>query len=386
MFVLALSEVWHWTGDESVLRRHRDTALRALEWARRHGDRDDDGFLEYERRSPRGLRNQAWKDSDEAVRYPDGAIVDGPIATVEEQAFHYLAIERMAEILIALGEDEQASDFQRRAAALRRRWHEAYWMPDERFYALALDGQKRQVGSITSNPGHALGTGIVPRDLAPVVADRLLASDLFSGWGVRSLSDRHPSYNPFAYHLGAVWPVEQATFALGFKRYGLDAHLERLTDAMFEAAFASDNQRLPEALSGQPRAAVPAPVPYPQANSPQAWSASAVVQLVQIMLGLYPFAPLHVLAVVRPRLPAWLPELTLRRLRVAQAEVDLHFRRKEDGSASWRVVRRRGPLVVIGAGPPDDPRGSILERLQYSAVDHAPGRLVRAARMALGRG
>lgn len=385
MFVLALSELWHWTGDTSLLRRYRDVAMGALEWARLYGDADGDGFLEYERRSPRGLRNQGWKDSDEAVRYPDGTIVSGPIATVEEQAFHFLALERMAEILVALGEDGPAEGFVGRAEELRRRWHESYWMPSEGFYALALDGAKEQVRSIASDPGHALGAGIVPAAYARAVADRLLEPDLFSGWGVRSLSDCHPSYNPFAYHLGALWPVEQATFALGFKRYGLDEHVDRLVDAIFAAAFQSPYGRLPEALSGHARDEFLAPVPYPRANSPQAWSASALIQLVQIMLGLYPYAPLHVLAIVRPRLPSWLPQLTLRRLRVGAATVDLRFERRPDGSADWSVVSRRGRLLVVSAGPPDVAyRGIGWERLEYGLLRRMPGRLVRAGRIALG--
>ena len=385
MFVLALSELWHWTGDDAIVRRYRDIAIHALEWARDHADLDGDGFIEYERRSPRGLRNQGWKDSDEAIRHADGAIVDGPIATVEEQAFHFIALNRMAELLVALDEDELADEYLRRAGTLRRRWHEAYWMPEAGFYALALDGSKRQVGSITSNPGHALGTGIVPREHGRTVADRLLAPDLFSGWGVRSLSSDHPSYNPFAYHLGAVWPVEQATFALGFKRYGLDDHLDQLAEGMFAAAFDCPEQRLPEALSGHARGDVAQPIPYPDADSPQAWSASALIQLVQIMLGLYPFAPLRVLAVVRPRLPIWLPRLILRDLRVGHATVDLAFERRHDGSAGWRVLRQRGRVITLPAGPPDAATGGGLsERLEIEALRRAPGRLARAARMALG--
>jgi glycogen debranching enzyme len=385
MFLLGLSELWHWTGDEGLLRRHRDTALRALAWAAQFGDADGDGLLEYSRRSPEGLRNQGWKDSDEAIRYPDGEIVDGPIATVEEQAFHGLALERMAEILVALGDDARADDFLARATDLRRRWHEAYWMADEEYYALALDGSKQQVRSIASNPGHALGTGHVPAAHARAVADRLLNRDLLSPWGVRSVSSDHPSYNPFAYHLGAVWPVEQATFALGCKRYGLDEHVDRLVGAILAAARRSPGGRLPEALSGQGVEDLDTPVPYPRANSPQAWSASAVVQIVQVMLGLYPFAPLHVLAVIRPRLPAWLPELTVRRLRVGGATVDLAFRRRDDGSASWHVIGRSGRIAVLGAGPPQDVNGGrFLERLEYGLLSRAPGRLARAARIAFG--
>jgi glycogen debranching enzyme len=385
MFLLGLTELWHWTADDDLLRRYCDVAMRSMDWARRLGDCDGDGFLEYEKRSPMGLRNQGWKDSDEALRWPDGSAVDGPVATVEEQAFHFLALQRSAEMLVALG-DHAGADAQLAAAGrLRDAWDAAFWLPDESFYALALDGRKRAVPTIASNVGHALGAGIVPPDRARLVADRLLAPDLFSGWGVRSLSDGDASYNPFAYHLGSVWPVEQATFALGFKRYGLDEHTDRLVDAMLDAAAGSTDGRLPEALTGHGLDDVPAPVPYPKANVPQAWSASALVQIVQVMLGLYPFAPLRVLAIVRPRLPVWLPELTIRRLRVGTATVDLAFQRRDDGAATWRVERRRGSLLVVGAGAPNDVGGGTLaEALEYAVLRRAPGRLARAARIGLG--
>jgi glycogen debranching enzyme len=386
MFVLALSEAWHWTADTALLRRYLDASLRTFDWAERFGDSDDDGFLEYRQRSPKGLKNHGWKDSNEAIRYPDGRLVANPIATVEEQAFHYVALLRMAEILVALGDDETADRFESQASRLRERWHEAFWMADEGFYALALDADKRQVRSIASNAGHALGAGIVPPEHARSVADRLLEPDLFSGWGVRSLSNRHPSFNPFGYHLGAVWPVEQATFALGFKRYGLDGHVERLVEAMLDAAGASPDARLPEALSGHDRAEFAGPVRYPTANSPQAWSASALVQVVQIMLGLYPFAPLHLLALVRPRLPEWLPAVTVRDLRVGRASVDLRFERRADGSAAHHVLRRRGSLLVVPAGPPQDvgPSAPAREEALRFALRAAPGRIARAARLGIG--
>ena len=386
IFILALSELWHWTGDDAHLRRHLDVARKAMDWAIDSGDLDGDGFLEYRRRSPKGLRNQGWKDSDEAIRHADGSIAEGAVGTVEEQAFFILALDRLGEILVALGDDAAADGYLRRAADLRARWDRRFWMPEERFYAMALDGDKRQVRSIGSNAGHALATGIVPAARARAVADRLLAPDMFSGWGVRTLSDRHPSYNPFAYHLGSVWPVEQATFALGFKRYGFDRHLDRLAAAVFEAAASSPDQRLPEVLSGHDRGTVPAPIPYPGANVPQAWSASAIVQLVQIMLGLYPFAPLRTLTVVRPRLPVWAPRLELQRLRIGDATVDLRFERRGDGSASWHVSRQRGSLMVVPAGPPNAAGGSWLERLERAGLAAAPGRLARAARIAIGAG
>jgi glycogen debranching enzyme len=387
IFVLALAELWHWTGDDDLVRPHLDVARRALDWARHDGDPDRDGEMEYERRSAAGLVNQAWKDSDEAIRHADGSQVRGPIATVEEQAFHIAALERMAELVIGLGEDDPAASYLEEASALRRVWQRDFWMPDAGFYALATDGAQRQVRSIASNPGHALAWGVVPSTVARQVADRLLEPDLFSGWGVRSLSSRHPSYNPFGYHLGTVWPIEQATFALGFKRYGLDEHVDRLIEGFLAAAFASRDARLAEAITGHDREAVPTPITYPEACSPQAWSASAVVQAVQAMLGLVPFGPMRVLGVVRPRLPAWLPQLTVRDVRVGRAVVDLRFDRRADGSASWRVLRLRGPLVVAPLAPANDlGRPRLTERATLAVIDRAPGRRGAAARLALRGG
>jgi glycogen debranching enzyme len=384
MFLLCLSEYWHWTADTAFLRRHLDTALRTFDWARQHGDRDRDGFLEYERRSPAGLKNQAWKDSNEAIRYPDGRVVENPIATVEEQAFHYLALERMAEILVAVGQPERAEPFLEQARTLRGAWDAAFWDPDAAFYAMALDRSKSPVWTIASNPGHALGVGIVPEERARRVADRLMADDLFSGWGIRTLSTDHPSYNPYGYHIGTVWPVEQATFALGFKRYGFDDLADRLVRATLAAAAASPDARPPELMAGTARADFDVPVTYPAANAPQAWSASATLLQLQVALGLYPFAPLGVLAVVRPRLPAELPEVTLKNLRVGRARVSLRFTRRSDGTARHEVLSRSGPLLVLEGGPPNALDPTPRERVTRAALERLPGRRARAARIALG--
>jgi glycogen debranching enzyme len=385
MFILTLSEAWHWTGDLQLLRRHRAAAQRAIAWSEQLGDLDGDGFLEYVQRSSDGLKNQGWKDSDEAIRYPDGSIVENPIATVDEQAFHYLAMQRMAEILVAL--DEEADEVERllgRADALRAAWDRAFWLPDEGFYAVALDPDKRRVASITSDPIHALGAGMIPRERAREIADRLLAPDLFSGWGIRTLSIEHPSYNPFAYHLGAVWPVENATAALGFKRYGFDDHVERLASGLVGAIAHCAGGRLPEALTGHDRAELDHPLAYPGGNSPQAWSAGATIQLVQALLGIYPFAPAGLLALVRPRLPAWLPTLTLRKMRVGDATVSIRFERNPDGSAGHEVIEQDGHLLVMPAPPPDAEDLGPLEGLASVGLQHAPGRLGRALRIALG--
>ncbi len=214
-----------------------------------------------------------------------------------------------------------------------------------------------------------------------------MTPDLFTGWGGRTLSKAHPSYNPLGYHLGTIWPVEHATFALGFKRYGLDDHLERLVTGLFHAARHFCQLRLPELVAGHGTDERAVPGLYPQACSPQAWSASATIQLFQVMLGIYPFAATHVLALVRPRLPAWIETLTLQRLRVGDAVISLRFRREADGSASHEVVERKGRLFVVVAPSPDDveqSRAGWGERFEAWAFAHAPGRLARAARISLG--
>jgi glycogen debranching enzyme len=387
MFVIALSEAWHWTGDLSLLERYAPTALRAMEWARKHGDRDGDGLLEYVSRSSKGLKNQGWKDSNEAIRYPDGRLVENPIATIEEQAYYFIALQRMAEMALLLGDEERAEGFLAESRRLYERVNDLFWMEDEQYYAVGLDAEKRPIRTITSNPGHALGAGIVPPDRARAVADRLLADDLFSGWGVRTLSTAHPSYNPYAYHLGTVWPVENATFALGLKRYGLDDHADRLIAAMLDAAQNFSRLRLPEALSGHARRAGEPPGIYPHANSPQAWSASATVQMIQLQLGMMPFAAAGVLALIRPRLPAWLPDLTLHQLRVGDATISVRFRRRDDGTADHEVIHRGGALRIVEVPPPNDvdfEGASRRDRLLRWAVRRAPGATARALRIAMG--
>lgn len=351
-YPFVLASLWHWTGDRELVRPWIGPALEALEWLDRYADLDSDGLYEYLSRSTQGTVHQGWKDSSDAIRRADGSRVDPPVATCEEQAFAYAAKSFLAELLWRLGEKREAKRLFREARELKRRFDAAFWMEDEGFYALALDADKRQVRAISSNPGHCLAAGIVPRERARRVADRLLSPELFSGWGVRTLSRDNPAYNPYSYHRGSVWPVEQASFALAFWRYGLREHLERLCRAQFEAASLFEHFRLPEVFSGHPRDAEhPFPALYPKANSPQAWSASSVVCLVQALLGIYPYAPLGLL-LVDPHLPPWLPEITLRGLRVGGAVADLRFRRLSSGVTRHEVLALRGKLRVVRQASP----------------------------------
>ena len=340
LFPFMLAELWHWTGDAAAVSPYVDNALAALAWLDR--ERKHDGLYTYQTRSSDGVKHQAWKDSPDAIVYPDGSPVEPPIATCEEQGFVFIAKVHFAETLLALGRADEAKRLFDEALALRKRFNEAFWMEDEDWYALAIDSKGEQVRSIASNAGHCVATAIADDAHVPRIAERMFREDLFSGWGIRTLSSRHPSYNPYSYHLGSILPVEHGTFALGFMRYGLHEHAQRIAKAQFEAASLFDFDRLPELFGGHPRDdAHPFPGIYPNANAPQAWSASTTFSLLQSMLGLYPYAPLKVL-LVDPHLPDWLPEITLRNLRVGAATVSIRF----EGD-TYAVLEKEGTLHVV---------------------------------------
>lgn len=373
-YPVAVSELWHWTGDRELIRPLVEPAMKALRWLDEYGDLDGDGFYEYQTRSEQGVRNQAWKDSADAIVYEDGSLVEPPIATCEEQGFAYLAKLHMSEVLWWLDEKAEAKRLFREAEELKKRFNEAFWMEDEGFFALGLDAQKRQIKSITSNPGHCLATAIVDEGLVPRTALRFIEDDLFSGWGVRTLSSKHPAYNPYSYHRGSVWPVEQGTFAVAFKRYGYHRVVELIAQAQFEAAALFDFYRLPELFSGHQRDLDhPFPAFYPQACSPQAWSASSIFCLLQAMLGLYPYAPLNML-LVDPFMPEWLPEITLQNLRVGEATVTIRFYRRESDRGDYEVLDKRGPLHVVRQPSPWSLTASFAERLKDVLSSLLPGK------------
>jgi glycogen debranching enzyme len=321
-----------------------------------------------------GVKHLGCKDSGHAIVDHGGRQIEPPIATCEEQAFAYAARFLMAELLWSLDRKDEARQEFRKARELKSRFNEKFWMDEPGFIALGLDREGRPIGSITSNPGHCLASGIVDTARVPTVADRLMRDDLFSGWGIRTLSSRNPAYNPYSYHRGSVWPVEQGTFVLGFVRYGLHHHAERLARAQFDTAALFDFCRLPELLAGHQRdARHPFPALYPQANSPQAWSASALLMMAQSLLGLYPYAPLHLL-LVDPQLPEWLPELTLSNLQVGPAHADIRFFRTDDGSSDYRVLDVRGPLHVVRQPSPWSLTAGVGERAIDILRSLVPGR------------
>jgi glycogen debranching enzyme len=281
-----LDEYERWTGDADFVRRLEPNARAALRWLDEHGDLDGDGYLEYESRSAKGLKNHCWKDSDDSIQYADGRAATGPIATCEIQGYAYDARLRVARLVREFWQDEDlALEQERKASRLRERFNRDFWSDELGTYVLALDGSKRQVDAVTSNPGHLLWSGIVPKSRARAVADRLLGEDMFSGWGIRTLSGEMRGYNPLEYHCGTVWPHDSAICAEGMRRYGLRAQAGRVCEALLEAAIAFEH-RLPELFGGFERDETDIPVPYPDALAPQAWAAAAPLLALRTMLGL----------------------------------------------------------------------------------------------------
>jgi glycogen debranching enzyme len=345
LWLILLGATFDWTGDLTLVDRLWPNALRALDWIDRHGDRDRDGFLEYERRTDAGLINQGWKDSSDAIRDRAGRNARVPVALAEVQGYVYDAKIRMARLALVRGDTDLAARLEGEAEALRAKFESAFWVEDQRYYALALDGDKRQADAIGSNAGQCLWSGIVAPDRAQDVADRLMEPSMFSGWGIRTFASGQAGYNPIGYHTGSVWPHDTSLIAAGLKRYGFDEESNRLVGRVFEAAQGFAEYRLPELFCGFDRDHATSPVPYPVACSPQAWAAASTFLFLETMLGLRAHADRAELELRHPHLPDWLGKVTLTNLRVGEASVDLLFHRWR-GTTSAEVLRKVGDIAV----------------------------------------
>jgi glycogen debranching enzyme len=264
----------------AALMPHAD---RALDWIRDYGDKDGDGFVEYERLNEQGLINQGWKDSWDGINFADGTLAEGPIALCEVQGYVYAAYTARAWMAYDAGDLALATDYAERGARLKKQFNDQFWMPDRGYYAVALDGKKRQVDACASNMGHCLVYGLIDEDKAPQVVEHLMSSEMFSGWGVRTLASNMGAYNPASYHNGSVWPHDNALIASGLLRYGFIAEAQRISTALLEAAEFSGG-RLPELFCGFSRDQIAEPVPYPTACSPQAWAAATPIRLVTSLM------------------------------------------------------------------------------------------------------
>ena len=346
LFLVLAGRYHQATGDLQLMHLLWPNIQRALEWIDRYGDRDGDGFVEYSRRSERGLEQQGWKDSHDSVFYSDGTPARGPIALCEVQGYVYAARLAAADIATALGETEVARKQRARALALRDFFEDAYWCEDIGTYALALDGNKRPCRVRSSNAGHSLFSGIARADRAERLATHLLGREMFSGWGVRTLATAETRYNPMAYHNGSVWPHDNALIAAGLASYGFKDHALRILGGLFGVSHEVEQHRLPELFCGFDRRPGESPTLYPVACAPQSWAAAAIFMLLGAALGLTVEAAEQQVVLMQPALPPWLEVVRLRNLRVGQERVDMTLRRHPE-DVTVTVDRRTGPANVI---------------------------------------
>jgi len=321
LFVMLVGELRRWGTPLAELEPLLPHVDRALEWVGTYGDRDGDGFVEYERATPQGLVNQGWKDSFDGVTLPSGAIPHTPIAMAEVQGYVYAALRARAGLAEAFGDGDRADELLERAAALKRAFNDAFWLPHRGYFALALDGAKQPVESLASNMGHCLWTGIVDDEHAPEVAAALLSPEMFSGFGVRTLATSMGAYNPMSYHNGSIWPHDNALVAAGLRRYGFVDEAQQVVRGILDAAEALGG-RLPELFCGFDREEFPVPVPYPTACAPQAWAAATPLFLLQVLLGLEPDVPAGVVT-VDPGIPSAMLPLEVDQLHLAGSTLDL---------------------------------------------------------------
>ncbi len=347
LYVWTAAQSWKWHGDRSVLDALRPTIERALAWIDTDGDLDGDGLQEYATRSPHGgYYNQGWKDSGDGIVTESGAIASLPLALCELQGYVVAAKRAWAEVVLQVWNDRAtASRLTAEADRLADQIEEHFWWESQGTYYLGLDGNKEPIRTVASNAGHLLWTGSVDPDRARRVVARMLAPDMWSGWGVRTLSADHPAYNPFSYHRGSVWPHDNAILAAGMRRYGCDTEAVTVAEGIFDAADRFKDRRLPELFAGLQRDLDGFPVPYLGANVPQAWASGAIVHLLSTLVGLDPDAGDATLT-IDPVLPAWLPDLTIANLEVGSASIDLALTSTPDGEVDIAWTERCGRIAV----------------------------------------
>jgi glycogen debranching enzyme len=346
LFLMLAARYFEATGDRALVESLWPHFIAALDWMDTWGDLDGDGFLEYGRRSKHGLVQQGWKDSSDSVFHHDGTLAEGPVALCEVQGYAYAARLGMANVARALGHAALAADLEQRAATLRRRFDDAFWCDDIGTYALALDGHKRPCRVKTSNAGHALYTGIALPHRADRLAGVLLSSELFSGWGIRTVAASEQRYNPMAYHNGSIWPHDNAIVAAGLASYGHVDAAARVLSGLFDATLFVDLHRLPELFCGFERRPSQGPTLYPVACSPQAWASAAPFMLLKSILRVRARASERRVTFEHPVLPDYLDDVWVKALRVGDATVDLRLHRYPD-DVGINVLGKTGNVEVV---------------------------------------
>lgn len=350
LYLILLAETYRWLGDAAALRRFRASAQRCLHWIDHYGDRDGDGLQEYAPRAAGGYRNHCWRDAEDGVLDELGGFPPPPIATCELQAYAFEAKRSVADLFQAWGDVEHAAALREQAEQLRLRFLEAFWIDADGTVAFALDGLKRPVRTATSNPGHVLWLGMLDAERGRRAAERLMRPDLFSGWGLRTLSSDHPSYDPHSYQRGSVWPHDTMIAAAGLRRYGRMEDSWRLIDGLLGAVSSFERVQMPELFTGLQRRHPDVPVPYERANVPQAWAAGSVFQAIRVLLGVEPDVP-NARLYIDPMLPPWCPELTVDNVRIGADRFRVRAWRRPDGTHEIDVDSS-GPTLTVVRGPP----------------------------------
>ena len=344
LWLMLYAEYYAWTHDVETLEQLWSKAVLAMDWIDRNIR--ETGYLSYYQKSKGGLANQGWKDSGDCIVNRKGELATGPIALCEVQAYVYAAKLRLAEIARLKKRIDLSDRWTEEARNLKLRFNRDFWMEDQDFCALALDGDGQQVDSITSNPGHCLHLGIFTPEKAYSVAERLRAPDMFNGWGIRTLNSLSPAYNPMGYHIGSVWPHDNSLIALGLRSLGLVDQALEVFQGLFDMTNQQPYQRPPELFCGYERNGDNAPVQYPVACTPQAWATGSIFQLLQMIVNLVPDAPNNCLRIIDPTLPESISSLSLHNLKVGPTILDLEFERSGSTTAC-RVAKKRGNLRVV---------------------------------------
>jgi glycogen debranching enzyme len=344
LFLILLAEFIDWTGDLSLLKDLMKNVDAAIEWIDRYSDLDSSGFASYMTRSSRGIYNQGWKDSGDSISHSDGSLAVAPVALAEVQGYVYMAKKRIASLFDRMDRKDDADRLRKEAMNLRWNFNERFWMKDKKYFAQALD-KNGVCDVISSNPAQALWSEIVAPDKAGAVVSRIFERDMFSGWGVRTLSTIEKRHNPLGYHNGTVWPHDNSLIAMGLCKYGFKEELLALFTSMYEAAAVYPRYRLPELFGGFQREEYDIPIKYPVACSPQAWSAGSIPYMLTSSLGLFPDALNERLTLVKPSLPPWLHRVKISKLIVGKAYTHLEFQRVGE-STLVNVVGKRGNLEV----------------------------------------
>jgi glycogen debranching enzyme len=357
LFVVLLGELQRWGLHEKEAAKLQQHADRAIKWIEEYGDLDGDGFVEYQRKTDRGLINQGWKDSYDGINFADGTLAQAPIALAEVQGYVYMAFIAKSHFARERGDAATAREYSDRAAELKQAFNECFWLADRGWYAVGLDHDKNPIDALASNMGHCLLCGLIDVDKVGRVADHLMSPEMFSGWGVRTLASSMGAYNPMSYHNGSVWPHDNAIIAGGLMRYGFVDYAQRIIMAMLDAAVAFNGQ-LPELFCGFGRSEFPQPVPYPTSCAPQAWAAASPPYMLRTLLRFDPWMPYRKVWLA-PALPPGLGDLQIERLSLGGHRVSIEVSGGQVKVCGWpediELIRMpRPPLTAVNL--PEDTR------------------------------